>query len=139
MKTLTHKQSERIHAQGRAQERFGIQWSKRIRKAVMEQIHSGKAELIDKRENEATEKFLGPLHKRQLRYIVVIDGKEIVAAYDPKQNEIATLLPLEWCGDKWAVERRLLLNQAAQRENEWDRAWLKRQAGIIAEDAKQAT
>ncbi len=135
MQKMNHKQSERIHTQGRAQERFGIQWSKRIRKSVMEQIHSGKAELIDRRANEALERFYGPVRKRQLRYIVVIDGREIVAAYDPKENEIATLLPLEWCGDKWAVERRLLLNKLQQQETQILLDDLKRQAKEIAESS----
>jgi len=124
MSKKLHKQNERIHAANRAHDRFGIQWSKRIRKAALAQILGG-AERV------------GP-PKRSL-FIVVIDGKEIVAAYDWRTSEIASLFPLEFCAEEWACERRLLLNQAAQRENEWTRADLQRQAKEIAEDAKRAT
>ncbi len=124
MSKKLHKQNERIHAANRAHDRFGIQWSKRIRKAALAQILGG-AERV------------GPRH-RQL-YIVVIDGKEIVAAFDTYTREIKSLFPLEFCAEEWACERRLLLNQAAQRENEWTRVDLERQARIIAQDAKRET
>ena len=134
----THKQTERWHTQGRAQERFGIQWSKKIRKAVLAQILSGNAELIDDKRGLSKRERKHFIPKRQVRYIVVIDGKEIVAAFDKRTQEICTLLPLEWCADKWAVERRVLLNQAKQRETEWLLADLKRQEKEIAEDMKHA-
>jgi hypothetical protein len=77
------KNRQNAHARKRAEERFGIQLTKTVRREILAQIHSGKARLIIRHSwSRAT-------------FGVKVGDQEIPVIYNKSTKAIVTVLPPE--------------------------------------------
>lgn len=75
---------QRLHANLRCKERFGFTLGRKGMRAIVEMIAQGKAEFVDRQSNRVT------------RWKVRFGGVEMIAVYDKKRKQLATVLPVDW-------------------------------------------
>jgi len=77
---ITKKEAQRRHAQRRAKERYGLEFSGKIRRAFLKTIRDGEAELVLYQSNRVS------------IYKIVYEGRDFYVIYDYKRFEIISFL-----------------------------------------------
>jgi hypothetical protein len=85
------RQTQIKHAKRRSWERFGITMTPQLQAALVEQISSGKASVVERQSNRVT------VHR-----VTLPDGQVARAVYDARTKVVVTLLP---DGDFWPLDR----------------------------------
>lgn len=77
------KRKTREHARFRAQQRYGINLNRHVRKDLIQKIKTGKCLLLEKETNS------------RRKYLVEYEGQRVIVVYSKTRQEIITLLPFE--------------------------------------------
>lgn len=81
---FTRKDAERLHAKKRAEERYGITYTKELRRKLIDAIQSNKG-YIHRRSQSNTRKVI----------TITLDGMTYKLVYNTSTHNIVTFLPLE--------------------------------------------
>jgi hypothetical protein len=80
------QKAQRVHAKRRAKSRYGLDFTKEVRRTFTQKIHNNKA------------KFLYGQSRRVSIFEIVHDDKTYKVVYDKLRGEIVTFLPSEDIG-----------------------------------------
>ena len=80
------QKAQRVHAKRRAKSRYGLDFTKEVRRSFTQKIHNNKA------------KFLYGQSRRVSIFEIVHDEKTYKVVYDKLRGEIVTFLPSEDIG-----------------------------------------
>ena len=84
VKPVRHRNNSRIHAFWRALDRYGVTYSGKVRRDILDQIRNGRSEFISKLTNTRSV------------YKVTVGDISLYAVYSTSQGEIITFLPEEY-------------------------------------------
>lgn len=75
------KKAQTAHAKRRAQERHGLKLNKFALREIVRQIQQNKAKFIESQSH------------RVKKFLVTVEGREMLAVYDNKSHTVVTFLP----------------------------------------------
>ena len=78
---MRKKLAQNRHAKRRALERYGLKLTTPALKKIVAQIRNGQAAFVESQSN------------RVKKFLVIVEGKEILVVYDNKRHTVVTFLP----------------------------------------------